>query len=169
MLRFKSLSEVYQGFKENKVPMSILQQTARYQKNFTDDEDDYDISKEFSIQEITQMIESSKDEEYSFIWLLGGDLFICETAEDLKEIEGFDLEWAEKHNNKWPNVTDIPMAWDDCNYLNKDKTTGWAFFLLCTNNSGGPIYYVPENLWEKAKLVEHMAMHNQTWSTGEKC
>ncbi len=97
----------------------------------------------------------------SYDVLLGGNVYICETAADLLEIQGCELDWAEAHDGGWPNVTDKPMIWDVCEYL--DEPTGepeWVIFLLCWNNAGGPVYYVPKHLWEQARVSEHMAATN---------
>lgn len=88
---------------------------------------------------------------------LGGSVFVCETENDLLEIHGCNFEWAEEHNGQWPNVTDIAMSWDACSYL--DEASGdpeWVIFLLCWNNSGGPVYYVPKHLWTQARVTEHI-------------
>lgn len=94
----------------------------------------------------------------------GGNVYICESSEDLKQIEGFDMEWAESHSNTWPNVTDKALSWDACDYVNSDRNTGWALFFACWSNAGGPVYYVPEAMWEEARLEEHMKLTNELWS-----
>ena len=98
-----------------------------------------------------------------FNGLFGGSLHVCETEEDLKEITGVDFTWAKAHEGHWPNVTDLPMSWDHVGYVNDDKATGWAVFLLCTNNAGGPIYFVPESLFDKARVEEHITCHTEAW------
>lgn len=93
---------------------------------------------------------------------LGGDVHVCETAQDLLQIVGCDFDWAKKHNGHWPNVTDLPISWDVCNYL--DEATGdpqWVIFVMCWNNAGGPVYYVPRHLWEQARVNEHITATNQ--------
>lgn len=88
---------------------------------------------------------------------LGGNVFVCETEDDLLQIHGCDFEWAEAHDGQWPNVTDIAMSWDACTYL--DEASGvpeWAMFLLCWNNAGGHVYYVPKHLWCQARVAEHI-------------
>lgn len=94
---------------------------------------------------------------------LGGNVFVCEQEADLKQIHGCDFEWAESHGGVWPNVTDVAMSWDACNYL--DEATGepqWVMFLLCWNNAGGPAYYIPKHLWVQARVIEHMKATNQS-------
>lgn len=102
-------------------------------------------------------------EEDQLDYWVGGSINICETEEDLKQIEGCDIEWAEAHNNTWPNVTDLPMAWDACAYCEDNPDSGWAVFVLCTNDAGGSSYYVPQHLWEAARLTEHIAKHKEDW------
>ena len=111
--------------------------------------------------DITQAdIDSLKQEPaaiHAYDDFLGGYVYVCETVEDLLQIQGCDFEWAESHAGTWPNVTDIPMSWDACDYL--EETSGdpqWVIFLLCWNNAGGPVYYVPKHLWSNARVTEHM-------------
>ena len=92
---------------------------------------------------------------------LGGYMYVCETEKDLLHIQCCDFDWAEKHHGIWPNVTDIATSWDVCNYL--DESTGdpqWVIFLMCWNNAGGPTYYVPEHLWQQARVTEHITATN---------
>jgi hypothetical protein len=103
------------------------------------------------------------DKEDQLDYWLGGSINICETEEDLKQVEGCDLEWAQAHNDTWPNVTDLPMSWDVCAYCGDNPDNGWAVFVLCTNNAGGSSYYVPQHLWGAARLVEHIAKHKDDW------
>ena len=96
--------------------------------------------------------------------LLGGNVHICETADDLKQIVGMDMDWANSHGSQWPNVTDQPMSWDSCTYLAEySGEPQWAMFLLCWNDAGGPAYYVPKKLWDAARVAEHMAATNAVW------
>jgi hypothetical protein len=92
---------------------------------------------------------------------LGGAVYVCENEVDLLDIKGCDFKWAETHDGQWPNVTDIAMSWDACSYLDEiDDDPQWVIFLLCWNNAGGPIYYVPRHLWVQARVVEHIAAIN---------
>ena len=100
--------------------------------------------------------------KYDYSEYLGGYIYVCEVEEDLLQIKGCDFEWAELHGG-WPNVTDIPMSWDACYYL--DETAGdpqWVIFLLCWNNAGGSVYYVPKHLWAQARVTEHIDATNPT-------
>lgn len=97
--------------------------------------------------------------------LLGGNVYICESADDLKQVVGMDLDWARTHGNQWPNVTDLPMAWDSCTYLaEKSGDPQWVIFLLCWNDAGGNSHFVPKHLWEAARVTEHMAATNAVWN-----
>lgn len=102
-------------------------------------------------------------EEKDLDYWVGGSINICETEEDLKQVQGCDFKWMATHNNTWPNVTDLPMSWDVCAYCGDNPDNGWAVFVLCTNNAGGPSYYVPQRLWEAARLTEHIAKHKEHW------
>lgn len=100
---------------------------------------------------------------YDYGEYLGGCVYVCETEGDLLQIHGCNFKWAETHNGNWPNVTDIAMSWDACNYLEESSgNPQWVMFLMCWNNAGGPVYYVPKQLWEKARVAEHIQATNPT-------
>lgn len=102
------------------------------------------------------------DEDYN--GMLGGDIHVCESEDDLKEILCIDFDFARAHGNRWPNVTDQVMSWDQCAYLKqKDGDPEWALFLLCWNDAGGPVFYVPKHLWQAARVAEHIAETNRHW------
>ena len=95
---------------------------------------------------------------------LGGNVLVCEAEDDLKQIQGCDFEWAESHGG-WPNVTNIAMSWDSCCYLQeRESEPQWVLFLLCWNNAGGPVYYVPKHLWIAARVNEHIAATDNAWN-----
>lgn len=97
--------------------------------------------------------------------LFGGDVHLCESDADLQQIVGMNMGWADTHDGKWPNVTELPMAWDSCTYLSeKSGDPQWVLFLLCWNDAGGPVYYVPKSLWPAARVVEHMAVTDTVWN-----
>ena len=96
---------------------------------------------------------------------LGGNIYVCEIEDDLKQIKGCDFEWAEIHGG-WPNVTDMPMSWDSCCYLQESiGEPQWVLFLLCWNNAGGHVYYVPKHLWTAARVSEHIAATEKAWNS----
>ena len=163
MKTFKNYHELYEAYKRNEVPFCILQENTSIMSETAelDIESPPSVTEEFA-EKVYNKLE--RIEENCFSWLAGGDLFICETEEDLKQIQGCDFEWAKAHNDQWPSVVDLPMSWDACDYVLNDPDTGWALFLLCWNDAGGPVYYVPKSLWEAARLEEHMKVHKETWN-----
>lgn len=104
--------------------------------------------------------EASKE----YDWYLGGNCHICESETDLKQIVSMDMEFADAHGGRWPDVTDQVMSWDACDYLKEPSgEPGWAMFLLCWNDAGGPAYYVPKHLWQAARVAEHISATQQAW------
>ena len=96
--------------------------------------------------------------------MLGGEVYICQCLSDLKQVVGMDMEFARNNGNRWPNVTDQVMSWDSCDYL--DQPHGepeWAVFLLCWNDAGGNVFYVPRHLWKAGRVAEHVAETNKFW------
>ena len=106
-----------------------------------------------------------EEASFSYSDYLGGNVYVCEVEADLKQIQGCDFEWAETYGG-WPNVTDTPMSWDSCNYLQEPAgEPQWVIFLLCWNNAGGPVYYVPKHLWQAARVIEHIAATENAWKS----
>lgn len=122
--------------------------------------DSIDIT-EADIEWLATQPESKEDYE----GLLGGAFHLCQSSDDLLVIEGFDAQWIKTHDGCSPNVTDLPMSWDSCRYVSeRDENPNWVQFLLCSNNAGGPVYYVPRELWRLALVEEHMMATDQFWS-----
>lgn len=95
--------------------------------------------------------------------LLGGDVHVCETDADLLSVAGMDMEFAEQHG-RWPHVAELPMAWDSCAYVVEPPAEPqWVLFLLCWNDAGGSVFYVPKHLWTAARVAEHMALSTEVW------
>ncbi len=112
------------------------------------------------IEWLLQQPEATQD----YADLLGGRVYVCESEADLKQVQGCDFDWAAAHGGKWPNVTDTPIAWDDCRKLQEAQgEPQWAIFLICWNDAGGPVYHVPKSLWQEARLDEHIAATNVVW------
>ena len=96
--------------------------------------------------------------EDTFMVTMGGNWFVCETLLDLKEIKSFALneegEWP--INEPWSDVTQRALSFDAADYIVNDPDEAEYFqFLLCTNDSGGPSYFVPRDLWAHARVQEH--------------
>lgn len=157
MITIRNFNEAYQLYQQQTIPFRLLQEQAMIMLGICGKSTDALSITHQDMQWLTQQPESAM----SYMDLLGGDMHICEHANDLQQIQGCDDEWAETHNGNWPNVTDMPMTWDVCCYL--DEPIGepqWFAFLLCWNNAGGPMYYVPKHLWDMARVTEHIAATN---------
>jgi hypothetical protein len=95
----------------------------------------------------------------NFNAIFGGNIFICEFEEDLKQIEGCDFKWADTHDGKWPNITDTLIAWDAGGYVH-EASSGWAFVFMANSNAGGPSFYIPARLWEAARMGEQITFNH---------
>ena len=155
MITIHSFNEAQQLYQSGLIPFRLLQEQAQFmlsQTSYPSIANAYEITND-NIHWLSQQPEATAD--YSMI--LGGNFCICECEADLKQITGCDFEWAESHGS-WPNVTDIPMPWDNCCYLQEAiGEPQWVTFLMCWNNAGGSIYYVPKQLWALARVTEHIA------------
>ena len=163
MIEIHSFNDAHQLYLQHKISFRLLQDQAFIilgicQHNVSSATNPVEITQS-DIDWLMQQPEATHDyNEY-----LGGYVYVCETAQDLMHIQGCDFDWAESHHGIWPNVTEIAMSWDLCEYLN--EATGdpqWVMFLMCWNNAGGPTYYVPKHLWQQARVTEHIAETNTT-------
>jgi len=160
-----SFIEAHQLCKQIAIPYRLLQDQAAVLINtcrhtYRPITDALEVS-DADLAWLLQQPEASQD----YADLLGGNVYIAQCEADLKQVVGMDMDWASAHGNQWPNVTDLPMAWDSCTYLaEKSGEPQWAMFLLCWNDSGGPVYYAPKHLWQQARVTEHMAATNMVWN-----
>ena len=163
MIKIHHFNDAYQQHKQHKIGFRVLQDQVALMLSICQ-HNQLAISNPQAITQsdidwLTQQPEAIQD--YSDY--LGGYVYVCETKQDLLQILGCDFDWAQMHEGQWPNVTDLPMSWDVCNYL--VETTGdpqWVIFVMCWNNAGGPVYYVPKHLWVKARVIKHIAVTNAT-------
>ena len=161
MITIHNFNEAQQFYQSGLIPYRLLQEQAQIMLSLTTNPPmthAFEINVEH-IDWLTKQPNSNND--YSI--LLGGHFYVCECEEDLKQIKGCDFKWAESHGG-WPNVTDIPMSWDNCNYL-QEATGGpqLVTFFMCWNNAGGSVYYVPKHLWDIARVGEHIGMTVEAW------
>ena len=163
MIEIYNFSDAHQKHKQHKISFRLLQDQAFIVLGICQ----YNVSEATNSLEITQSdidwLIQQPEASFDYNQYFGGYVYICETEQDLMHIKGCDFDWAEKHHGIWPNVTEIAMSWDACNYL--DETAGdpqWVIFVMCWNNAGGPVYYVPKHLWQQARVTEHIVATNTT-------
>ncbi len=114
-------------------------------------------------EDVTWLLQQPES-AWDYANFLGGYVHVCETEADLAQVQGCDFDWANTHGGKWPCVTDMPIAWDDCRKLQEATAEPqWAIFLICWNDAGGPVYYIPKHLWQVARLDEHISATNVVW------
>lgn len=165
MIVLHHFNEAHQQYQDGHIPYRLLQDQAAVMIGICTNPhpgvvNAFEIT-ESDIQWLLQQEEAGE----SYSDFLGGHVHVCETEADLKQITGCDFEWADTHDGCWPNVTDKPIVWDNCTYL--DEVSGdpqWVIFLQCWNNAGGPVYYVQKSLWLPARVVEHIAETNRAWN-----
>ncbi len=166
MITIHSFNEAHQQYQSSVIPYRLLQDQAAVMLGTCSNPhpavaNTLDITDD-DINWLLQQEESA----FSYSEYLGGNVFVCEAEADLLQISGCDFEWAETHGGVWANVTDMAMSWDGCNYL--QESTGepqWVIFILCWNNAGGPVYYVPKHLWSMARVSEHIAATDSAWKS----
>lgn len=158
MITLQSFDDTYQHFKSNLIPFRLLQEQAFTMLNICNQSNFQYINPLQITQDDIQWLLQQSEVSMDYITLVGGDAFVCEFEADLLQIKGCHFEWAAAHNGEWPNVTDIAMSWDCCCYLAESSgNPQWVMFLLCWNNAGGPIYFVPKHLWSLARVDEHFS------------
>jgi hypothetical protein len=166
MIKTHNFNEAHQQYQNGLIPYRLLQDQAAVMLGICSNPHQtvvnaFDVS-DNNINWLLQQAEVAAD----YADFLGGNIYVCEVEADLLQINGCDFEWAETHEGNWPNVTDLPMSWDSCSYLPESiGEPQWVIFLLCWNNAGGHVYYVPKHLWSKAKVTEHIAATEGTWKS----
>lgn len=152
MKTYQTFEELVTAFKQEEIPFCILQEVAMALGDVCKNSEDITLGDIIDIQK--QVAKSSARGE--FLLEMGGNIFVCETEEDLKQITVFDTAWAEAHEGAWPTAADTPGELDICQYLQDNPELGWALMVAIWNNAGGSSFFVPEKLWAAAKLEENL-------------
>ena len=157
MITTHNFNEAYQQYQSGVIPYRLLQEQAIVMLGLCSNPHPTIANSLAITNDDIHWLLKQDEATFSYSDYLGGYVYICETEDDLKQIQGCDFEWAETHGG-WPNVTNKAMSWDNCCYL--QELVGepqWVLFLLCWNNAGGHVYYVPKHLWTAARVSEHIA------------
>lgn len=161
MIIIHTLEEAHQLYRQGIIPFRLLQDQAMLFINVCSPQPGRYIEEATEISDSdVQWLLTQPEAEEEYNGFLGGEFYVCEVEDDLKQIVGMDMEFAKAHGNRWPDVTELVMSWDQCKYLDAD----WAMFLLCWNDAGGPVYYVPKHLWLAARMAEHIAATDHHWA-----
>ena len=92
-------------------------------------------------------------------YLMGGDVMLIETEEDLKQIDvlrGVDangnfIELLDQNAVRSANVAEASCGFDAAHYL---VTEDFAVLFTATNDAGGDVYYIPRAIADKYPTVE---------------
>ena len=155
MIEILNFKQAFQLHQTNKIALIVLQDVAYMLMRACDDNPPNVHSCSDINTDHLKWLSDQLSADFSFSEYLGGSIYICESESDLINIKSFDQAWADKHGD-WPNVTDQPMVWDVCYALDSE----WAVFSYIWNNAGGNVFYVPEFLWQVARVSEHLLMNN---------
>jgi hypothetical protein len=162
MITISNFTQACQLQAEGQIPFRLLQEQAMLFVHLGADIDATDAL-EITTEHIQYLL-GNEESEADYGGMFGGDVHVCEAEEDLKQVVGMDMAFARSHGNRWPDVTDQVMSWDDCRYLpEKDGDPQWALFFLAWNNAGGNSFFVPRKLWGTARVAEHVAETDQFW------
>jgi hypothetical protein len=165
MIETHNFNESHQQFQSGVIPYRLLQDQAAVMLGICSNPHPTIANALDITNDDINWLLVQEESTFSYSDYLGGNVYVCETEADLKQIQGCDFEWAEAHGG-WPNVTDIAMSWDSCCYLPESiGEPQWVIFLLCWNNAGGPVYYVPKHLWQVARVSEHIAATEKAWKS----
>lgn len=82
----------------------------------------------------------------SFMLWYGGDVFVVETDEDLKEISTSIADSPER----WKSVDEVADSFDQARWLPDES---YVVLFMAWNDSGGPSYFVPKEIAERHPTV----------------
>jgi hypothetical protein len=77
----------------------------------------------------------------SFSSHLGGNVYLCETVEDLKEIS---TSISTAAGDRWLSLYEAADSFDVCEWMFPDNAM--VFLVMIWNDSGGPAYFIPKDV-----------------------
>ncbi len=165
MVVIENFAHAYSLFQQGQHPLRLLQEQALLLLN-TCPRPNRHIEEAFDItQSDLDWLRHQEVAAEAYNGMLGGEVYVCQSEVDLKQVVGMDMAFAKAHGNRWPDVTDQVMSWDQCKYLHQqDGSAEWALFLLCWNDAGGNTFFVPKHLWQAARVPEHIAETDRYWN-----
>lgn len=109
-----------------------------------------------------------ENDENFFSYMLGGDVYVVETVDDLKEIQvlksidadGNIVGWLDKSGIRAANITEAAGDFDAADFILPDNN--FIALFMATNNSGGNVYYIPKEVFDQCpNIVESVRLtHN---------
>lgn len=100
------------------------------------------------IEDITNCI-FADDKKLEFVESVGGNVFVVETIEDLKEVKGA----------KGDSLFNAVTVFDAVEMIGHDGE--FLFFLNVNSSNGGPSYYVPKAIYlENQNCIDSYDMNN---------
>jgi hypothetical protein len=142
MIEIKNFRQAFEMYKVGTLPLNLLQDQA---SAIMGDTERYAETADIEMEALERLYNDPENSVADYGNYLGGNVYVCETLEDLKQVEGCDLDFADRNGDRWPNITDMPLEGDCCCYVHSEPR--FIMFLLCWNNAGGPVYYIPQHLW----------------------
>jgi hypothetical protein len=140
---FKHANELYLTAK---IPYVIYKQIIYSFKSYNEDFD------------TDGAILASSDSEEPFNGIFGGEIYVIESLDDLKEIST-----GIASGNRWLSLAEVPDSFDMCEWIDKDPKTGYVGVLMCWNDAGGPLYFIPKE-FVTANVKESIRLTALTWS-----
>jgi hypothetical protein len=118
---------------------------------------DEEIFKEFEA-----VVRDSNLEDESFMETLGGDVFVVETTDDLKDVYiGYDDKDQPLDIRNTADVVDSAFYFPSKN---------WILIFVATNNAGGSSYIIPKDIADLYVTIETcIEKTNQYWSAQGNC
>ena len=108
------------------------------------------------IDEIVMSLEAECNvlPEDTFMDILGGDFYIVESPEDLKEIKTFHFG----RTGEFLTLAEASGAFDEMTKIGEDE---YVTLLVITNNSGGNTYFIPIDIYNGSRfLIESYSLTN---------
>jgi len=101
------------------------------------------ISKEPQLQS-EKLLEGESFFQYAF----GGNVYVVETLEDLKEIHTLEPSPDE---TRWLSILEAASSFDQAVYLPGER---WVMMWMATNNNGGPSFFIPRELADQVTNIK---------------
>jgi len=121
---------------------------------------------------VDNVLELYKQEEFNdydrendtFEFLLGGNIFLIETVEDLKEI---DTTVPRTDTQGYKSLYETSAIFDIAYYIGPNQE--YAMIVLIVNNSGGPTFYIPKDIYTQCRYIdESIVRTKESYDEGNK-
>jgi hypothetical protein len=104
MIHIHHFNEAHRQYQDGRIPFRLLQDQAAVMNGICSNPRPGITNAMEVTEDDIQWLLQQQEAGIDYSDLLGGDVHVCDTEADLKQIHGCNFKWAEAHEGQWPNV-----------------------------------------------------------------